>query len=371
VNRSYNFSAGPAALPVEALEAARDELLDFQGSGMSIMEQSHRGANYDGVHNEAIDLLIELLGIPDTHQVLLLQGGATQQFALIPMNFLPEGGKASYLVTGAWGQKAYKEAQVVAATRNATVQLANPGGVTGEFTSLPDRAEGLEGSAYLHVTSNETIHGVQYDSLYGSTYPECGALPLVCDMSSDFLWQPTDLSRFDLAYAGAQKNIGPSGVVVVIVRKEWMNAGNTSIPNIFRYGVHGDKNSLLNTPPTFSIYMIRNVLRVLKSSGGLSAVKERNAAKAARLYGVLDARPEFYQCPVNTKDRSAMNVVWRLPNEELEKSLIGEAADLGMSGLKGHRSVGGIRASIYNAVPMDWVEHLAQFLESFAEKHGA
>ncbi|MBM65566.1 MAG: 3-phosphoserine/phosphohydroxythreonine transaminase [Myxococcales bacterium] len=369
MNRSYNFSAGPAALPVEALEAARDELLNFEGSGMSIMEQSHRGANYDRVHHEAIELLTELLAVPETHQVLLLQGGATQQFATVPMNFLPEGGQAAYLVTGAWGEKAFKEAQVVAAGRGARAVLANPGGETGDFTSLPEQVEGLEGAAYLHVTSNETIHGVQYDSLYGSRYPDCGALPLVCDMSSDFLWQPTDLSRFDLVYAGAQKNIGPSGVVVVILRKDWMAAGNSSIPNIFRYSAHGAKNSLLNTPPTFSIYMVRNVLRLLKSGGGLAAAKARNEAKAARLYGVIEAHSDFYHCPVRQQDRSAMNVVWRLPNEALEQRLVEEAGSRGMSGLKGHRSVGGIRASIYNAVPLDWVEALAEFLEDFASKH--
>lgn len=371
MSRSYNFSAGPAALPVQALEQARDELLDFGESGMSIMEQSHRGKNYDQVHNEAIDLLTRLLDIPETHQVLFLQGGASQQFATIPMNFLPKGGKAAYLVTGAWGQKAFAEAKVVAASRSAEAVLANPQAEdSSEFTRLPNRVEGIGGAAYLHVTSNETIHGVQYDSLYGSVYPEAGTVPLVCDMSSDFLWQPTDISRFDLVYAGAQKNIGPSGVVVVIVRKAWIEAGDDSIPTIFRYASHAAKNSILNTPPTFSIYMIRNVLGLLNAAGGLAAARQRNQGKADRLYNLIDGHPDFYHCPVLPRDRSAMNVVWRLPSEALEQRFIAEAAEQQMSGLKGHRSVGGIRASIYNAVPMDWVEHLAQFMESFAREHG-
>lgn len=355
--RAMNFNAGPAALPLEALEKAQRELLDFGGTGMSIMEHSHRGKAYEGVHNEAITLLRELASVPDTHQILFLQGGASTQFAQVPMNLLPPGKSADYVVTGAWGKKAFQEAKTIGTVRNAF-----SGDPEAKPARVPKQAElSLDANAaYVHLTSNETIGGNQFHE-----FPDTGKVPLVADMSSDILWKPIDVSKFGLIYAGAQKNIGPSGIAVVIVRKDLVEGGRTDIPKIFRYSTHAADNSLYNTPPTFSIYLMRNVLELVKATGGVAAMEKRNREKANLLYAAIDARPDFYKGPVERDARSTMNVVFNLPTEALEAEFVSAAQKQGMVGLKGHRSVGGIRASIYNAVPVEWVRALAEFMNGF------
>lgn len=373
MERTMNFNPGPATLPLPALTRARDELLDFAGSGMSVMEHSHRGKEYEAVHDEAIALIRELLGVPQTYEVLLLQGGATALFAWIPLNFLDKGKTAQYLITGAWGEKALGEAKVVAALFGADVAVQSTGvgeGKPKRYTRVPPRSEVTvdPAAAYLHITSNETIHGVEFHVDPSRPFPDTGAVPLVADMSSDFLWRRFDVTKFGLAYAGAQKNIGPSGVVAAVVSKELLERGRKDIPKILQFRTHAENKSLYNTPPTFGVYMVRNVLSWLKSQGGLEKVEAVNRKKADRLYGVIDGNPDFFRSPVEKESRSVMNVVFRLPSEDLEARFIAEAKQNGMVGLKGHRSVGGIRASIYNAAPYEWVDALAGFMEQFAKR---
>jgi len=360
-----NFNPGPAALPLAALERAREELLDFEGTGMSVMENSHRNKVYEGVHNEAIALLRELMDVPAGYDVLFLQGGASTQFAHLPMSFLPPGGSADHIVTGAWSEKGQSEAAKWGAIAGATSRIA---GSTreGGYTRVvrPEEAKLDPAAAYVHYTSNETIHSVQYLEL-----PLFGQAPQICDMSSDILGRKVDVSRFSLIYAGAQKNIGPSGVTVIIAAKEFIDRGRKDLPKILQYREHAAQNSLLNTPPTFGIYLVRNVLAWVKSLGGLPAVEKRNQAKAAELYAAVDARPDFYRCPVDVGSRSIMNPVFRLPSEELEKKFAEEATRAGMVGLKGHRVVGGIRVSLYNAVEPTWVTALTTFMNDFAKRN--
>jgi phosphoserine aminotransferase len=361
--RVINFNAGPAGLPQPALERARDELVDFQGSGMSIMEHSHRGKEYEAVHNEAISLLTELLGIPDTHQVLFLQGGASLQFAQVPMNFLPADGSADYILTGVWSEKALDEAKLVGKPRVAATTL----GADKRYTRVPKPSE-LEldpKAAYVHVTSNNTIFGTQFHQ-----FPDVGNVPLIADMSSDFMWRPTDIGKFAMIYAGAQKNVGPSGVVVVIIRKDLVAKGRKDIPKILRYSIHAENNSLYNTPPTFSIYLIRNVLSWMKGVGGLKQIEAWNQEKARILYGALDNLSGFYKATVEKESRSTMNIVFRLKDEALDDKFVAEAKKAGMVGLKGHRSAGGIRVSAYNAVTVDNVKALVSFMEQFAKTNG-
>jgi phosphoserine aminotransferase len=372
--RTMNFNAGPAALPLPALERARDEMLDFAKSGMSVMEHSHRGKEYEAVHDEAIALLRELLGVPDTHEVLFLQGGASAMFAIVPMNLLEKGRSADYVLTGAWGEKAHGEAKHTSLLLGAQVRVACTTG-QGEgkekaYTRVPAPAEvhGDASAAYLHLTSNETIHGVEFNVDPARGFPDTGNVPLVADMSSDFLWRKFDVSRFGLVYAGAQKNIGPSGVVVAVVRKDLVASGRKDVPKIFQFRTQSENRSLYNTPPTFGVYMVRNVLAWLKGEGGLARIEERNRAKARRLYGVIDANAGFFRSPVERESRSVMNVVFRLPTEADEERFIAEAKKRGMVGLKGHRSVGGIRVSTYNAVLPEWVDALAGFMEEFAKR---
>jgi phosphoserine aminotransferase len=361
--RTTNFNAGPAALPLPALERARAELLDFAGTGMSVMEHSHRGKEYEAVHHEAGRLLRELLSIPDDYAVLFLQGGASMQFAQVPMSFLAAGASADYIVNGAWGEKAVAEAGIVAAQYGAKARVAATTGPA--FTRVSERAEMQldERAAYVHFTTNETIHGVEYLEV-----PELGRAPVVCDMSSDFLWKKIDVSRFAFIYAGAQKNIGPSGVTVIVAKKAFLDTGRKDIPKIFQYRTHAENDSLYNTPPTFGIYLMRNVLSWVKDVGGLPQIEAWNREKAKILYGVLDAHEGFYRCPVEPKSRSVMNVVFRLPSPALEEKLVKEAEGRRMVGLKGHRSVGGIRVSMYNAASVEWVTELAGFLTEFAKK---
>jgi phosphoserine aminotransferase len=361
-----NFNPGPAALPLAALERARAELLDFEGTGMSVMEHSHRNKVYEAVHDQAIGLVRELLGVPKDYDVLFLQGGASMQFAQLPMSFLPPGRSADHIVFGAWTEKAHAEAKAWAAVAGAKANVAastKEGGYTRVVR--PEEAKLDDGAAYVHYASNETIHGVQYQEL-----PSFGRAPQVCDMSSDILSRPFDVSRFAFIYAGAQKNIGPSGVTVVIARRSFVEEGRKDLPKILQYRAHAEANSLLNTAPTFGIYLVRNVLDWLKGQGGVPAIEKTNRAKAASIYAVIDANPAVYRCPVDRESRSVMNVVFRLPSEELEKAFLAEATRNGMVGLKGHRVIGGIRASLYNAVEPAWVEALAGFMKDFAKARG-
>ena len=361
MSQTWNFYAGPATLPAPALERAKDEIPNWENTGMSVMETSHRSAEYDVVHYGAMNLLKELLGLDDDHQVLFLQGGASTQFAMLPMNFIPEGGSADYVNTGTWSQKALKEANIVASGRIAGSSEAEG------FSRIPNQAElDLDpDAAYAHITSNNTIKGTQYHN-----FPDTGSVPLVADMSSDILWRPIDANRFHLIYAGAQKNIGPSGVTIVIIRKSWIEKAIQGLPTMLSYGTYSAKDSLYNTPPTFSIYMVRNVLEWLKGNGGLAAMEKTNRAKGDLLYGVFEDSAGFYSSPVAKDSRSYMNVVFRLPSEELEAKFVAEAKAVGMVGLKGHRSVGGCRASIYNAMPLEGVQFLADFMKEFARTNG-
>jgi phosphoserine aminotransferase len=361
--RVINFNAGPAGLPLPALERARDELLDFQGSGMSVMEHSHRGKEYESVHDEAISLLTGLLGIPDTHQVLFLTGGASQQFAQVPMNFLPPGASADYLMTGVWSEKAYDEAKLVGQARiAATTVLPDK-----RYVRVPrqDELQLDPQAAYVHLTSNNTIYGTQWHR-----WPEVGHVPLVADMSSDFMWKPMDVSRFAFIYAGAQKNLGPSGVLIAVARKDFIARGRKDIPKIFRYSTHAENNSLYNTPPTLAIYLCRNVLAWVKQVGGLAQLEKWNREKGELLYGALDKHAGFYHAPVERESRSYMNVVFKLPTPELDDRFVAEAKKAGMVGLKGYRTMGGIRASLYNAVTVDNVKALVSFMEEFVRKNG-
>ena len=357
--RIFNFNPGPAVLPVEVLQEAQAELLEYKGSGMSILEASHRGKEYEAVHAEAASNIRSLLGLPDEYAVLFLQGGASMQFAMVPMNLLGEGQSADYVNSGAWASKAIKEAKllgkvnVIADTaKDIPTRLPAPGSL--KFTP---------GAAYLHLTSNETIAGTQW-----KTFPKTGA-PIVADMSSDFLSRPFDIKPFGLIYAGAQKNLGPAGVTLVIVRKDLAERVSEKVPVIFRYKTHMEENSLYNTPPCFAIYIVALVTRWVIKLGGLEAMARRNAEKAAKIYSTLDAS-SFYRGTAIKEFRSDMNITFRLPSEQLEETFIKEASAQKFKGLKGHRSVGGIRASIYNAFPAEGVAALAAFMKEFEKKNG-
>ena len=355
--RVHNFNAGPAALPLPVLERAQREMIDFEGTGMSLLEHSHRGKAYEAVHNGAIALLREMVGISADYEVLLLQGGASLQFAMLPMNLLAAGKSADYLITGAWSQKALSEAKLV-----GTARAAADTSVDKKFTRIPKPSEIAidAAAAYAHITTNNTIFGTQWHYV-----PDVGKVPLIADMSSDFLWQPFELNKYAMVYAGAQKNIGPSGLAVVVIRKDLVAAGRTDIPVIMRYSTHAENQSLYNTPNTFAIYMVRNVLEHVQSIGGLAQVEKQNRAKAELLYSLLDSDADFWRCPVEKDSRSTMNVVWRLPSEELENRFAAEATKAGLIGLKGHRSAGGMRASLYNAVPLESVAALCAFMRQF------
>ncbi len=358
MTRVHNFNAGPSAIPLPVLELAQKEMLDFAGSGMSIMEHSHRGKVFEAVHNEAIALLRELLDIPEGYDVLFMQGGASQQFAQIPMNLRGADESADYIVTGVWGKKAIKEAKHTGKARAAaTTELPD-----GRFVRVPTQAE-LEldaNAAYVHMTSNNTIFGTQFHE-----FPDVRSVPLVCDMSSDIMARKIDVSKFAFIYGGAQKNLGPSGLTIVIMKKELVEKGRKDIPFIFQYRTVAAENSLYNTPPTWGIYMLRNVLRWVKDIGGITPLEAQNRKKADALYSVLDERADFYRAPVEKSSRSFMNVVWNLPTPELEAECIAAATKAGMVGLKGHRLSGGLRASIYNAVPPESVDALCEFLRAY------
>jgi len=372
MSRAMNFNAGPAALPLAALERAREELLDFEGSGMSVMEHSHRGKVYEKVHHEATSLVAELLELSlDTWDVLFVQGGASQAFAQIPMNFLEAGKTADFIVNGTWGEKAIGEAKTVAKLMGGEVKLAATTIENKSYVRVPrqDELSLTNGAAYVHCTSNETIHGVEYALSAETPFPKTDA-PLFCDVSSDILGRRMDPAPFDLLYGGAQKNIGPSGVTIVALKKSLTARGRKDIPTIFQYRTAAENQSLYNTPPTFGIYLVRNTLTWLKGLGGVSAIEARNRAKAKVIYDAIDGSGGFYRGPVVPACRSIMNIVWRLPTEALEETFVKEASAQKMIGLKGHRSVGGIRASTYNAVEPAWCDALASFMKEFAKRRG-
>jgi phosphoserine aminotransferase len=371
MSRALNFNAGPASLPAAALERARAELLDFEGSGMSVMEHSHRGKVYEKVHHEAIDLVSKHLGLSKDWEVLFLQGGASTAFAQLALNFLEQGKTADYVVTVAWGEKAVSEARACASLGAGEVHVAATTQKDKGYVRVArqDELALTKGAAYLHCTSNETIHGVEYALDPSTPFPKADA-PVFVDMSSDILGRRFDPSQFDLIYGGAQKNIGPSGVTIVCLKKDLVAAGRKDLPAIFQYRTHAENQSLFNTPPTFGIYLVRNTLHWLEAEGGVPAIEARNMKKAALIYDVIDGSGGFYRCPVEKASRSIMNVVWRLPTPALEDAFVKGAEAERMIGLKGHRSVGGIRASLYNAVELGWVEALASFMTDFAKKNG-
>lgn len=356
--RVHNFYPGPSALPLSALEQARDEFLDFEGSGMSIMEQSHRGKVYEAVHDEALELIRSLMDVPDTHDILFLQGGATQQFAQVPMNLKRADQSADYVITGVWGQKAIKEALHTGSARVAATTEVN-----GKFLRVPKDSEidRDPSAAYLHITSNNTVMGTQFLQIPSSL----DSVPLVIDMSSDIMARPLDVSKCGLIYAGAQKNLGPSGVTVVIIRRDLVDSGRRDIPFAFQYRTQQEARSLANTIPTFGVYMLRNVLVWLKKQGGVASMYEQNKKKADQLYSVLEERSDLYSLNVERESRSFMNVVWSLPSHDEDMACVAAATKAGLVGLKGHRIVGGLRASLYNAVPPESVDALCEFLRSY------
>jgi len=358
--RAYNFNAGPSALPQEVLEKAQQQLVDFRDSGMSIMEMSHRSAIFDEVHNEAIALLKKLYAIPENYDVLFLQGGASLQFTMVPMNFLSTDQKASYVLSGSWSEKAFKEAKFFGTPVEAASTKEN------QYRHIPALADIQfnEDDAYVHITSNNTIYGTQWKD-----YPNTGNVPLVADMSSDILSKPIDIQKFGLIYAGAQKNLGPSGVTVVIIRKDLLEKANKNIPTMLKYTTHADSNSLYNTPPTFGIYMLGEVLKWVESNGGVAAVEKHNELKAKIIYDAIDNSNGFYKGHATPESRSFMNITFRVADEELEKLFLAEAKAAGFVGLNGHRSVGGCRASTYNAVPLEACEALRDFMVDFQQKH--
>lgn len=357
--RAYNFNAGPAALPLEVLERAQAEFVNYGNTGMSIMEMSHRGPVYEAVHNEAQERLLSLLGNPSGYKVLFIQGGASTQFAMIPMNFLGQGQIANYVMSGSWADKAIKEAKLIGETHEAASSKES------KYMSLPDLSnmQLSDQAAYLHLTSNETIEGTQFKE-----FPDTGSVPLICDMSSDILSRPFDLNQFGMVYAGAQKNLGPSGVAVVIIRED-MITDSKHLPTMLRYQTYLANNSLYNTPPSFGVYMINEVLKWIEEKGGLQGVQAMNRKKAGLIYDAIDHSDGFYRGCVNAEARSDMNITFRLATEELEKQFVKESEQAGFVGLKGHRSVGGLRASVYNAVPYESAQALVDFMQQFKSNH--
>jgi phosphoserine aminotransferase len=360
VHRIYNFSAGPAVMPLQVLEQAQRELVALPGVGMSVMEISHRSKTFEDILARAIADIRELSGLDDRYQVLMLQGGASLQFSMVPMNLLGGGRTADYIDTGSWADKAAKEARRVGAVNVTGSTKAD------NYNRIPDPGEVklTPDAAYVHITTNNTIEGTEWKDL-----PATGGVPLVADASSNIFSRPMDFHRFGLVYAGAQKNLGPSGVTLVMIRQDLLDRSPATLPTMMNYKVLAENNSLYNTPPTFGIYILGLTMNWLKSLGGLSGIAAINQRKAAKLYGEID-RSGFYRGTARKDSRSLMNVTFRLPSEELEKQFDREATANGLDGLKGHRSVGGMRASIYNAFPEDGVDALVEFMREFERKRG-
>ncbi|HUW25059.1 MAG TPA: 3-phosphoserine/phosphohydroxythreonine transaminase [Gallionella sp.] len=357
----YNFSAGPAVLPKEVLQQAQAELLDWHGSGMSVMEMSHRGKEFMSIAAQTEADLRELMGIPANYKVLFLQGGASQQFAMIPMNLLHSKTSADYVHTGEWSKKAISEAKKFCSVNVVAT------GADKNFSYVPDFSSWQRDpdAAYLHYTPNETIGGVEFNWI-----PETGGVPLVADMSSNILSRPVDVSKYGLIYAGAQKNIGPAGLAVIIVRDDLIGQTVAGTPTMLDYKTHADNGSMYNTPPTYGVYIAGLVFQWLKKNGGIAAMEQTNITKAKLLYAAIDASNGFYSCPVALPDRSRMNVPFTLKDANLDGDFLKQADARGLLQLKGHRSVGGMRASIYNAMPLAGVQTLVSFMNEFAQKNG-
>ncbi len=359
-NRVFNFNPGPSTLPLDVLEIVQKEMLDYRGTGMSIIESSHRSAEYEEINNSAMALCREILGLSDRYHVLFMGGGASTQFAMIPMNFLAPGKKAAYVDTGTWSSKAIKEAQLL----GEVVLAASSKEAAYKFIPKMSDIKYPADAAYLHVTSNNTIKGTQYHQ-----FPDTGDVPLVCDMSSDIASRKLDLSGFSLIYAGAQKNLGPAGVTVVIIRDDMLAKAREGLPTMLSYKTHATDKSLYNTPPVFGVYIVKLVLEWIKKNGGLDGIEKINRQKKDAIYNVMDAHPDYYRGTVEKDSRSWMNITLRLPSEDLEKKFIAEAKEAKFIGLKGHRSVGGIRVSLYNALPLEGARKLAEFMETFMKKN--
>ena len=359
-HRIFNFSAGPAVLPVEVLEEAQRDLIALPGVGMSILEISHRSKPFDDVIEGCEADLRALAAIPANYHVLFLQGGASLQFSMVPMNLLPPGGSADYIVTGSWSEKAVKEAKRVGTVKIAATTAAD------NYARVPKQSELTldPAAAYVHYTTNNTIFGTEWHNV-----PDVGRVPLVADTSSDMFSRPIDIGKFGLIYAGAQKNLGPSGLTLVIIRDDLVSRTPASLATMLQYGVHVENKSMYNTPPVFGVYIMRLVLKWLLKEGGLSAIDKSNARKAQKLYAEID-RTGYYRGHAQPDSRSRMNVTFRLPSEELEKKFVKESTAAGLDGLKGHRSVGGLRASIYNAFPEAGVDALVAFMKEFERVNG-
>ena len=360
VHRLFNFSAGPAVLPLPVLEEAQRDLVALPGVGMSILEISHRSKPFEDILARTEADLRTLGNIPATHKVLFLQGGASLQFSMVPMNLLSAGATADYIITGGWAQKALKEAQRVGAINVAASTESE------NFSRIPrqDELKLTANAAYVHFTSNNTLFGTEWKA-----EPEVGSVPLVCDTSSDMLSRPIDFSKYGLIYAGAQKNLGPSGVTLVIIREDLLSRSAKSLPTMLNYAVHVENGSMYNTPNTFGIYLMGLVVKWALAQGGLAEIARRNERKAAKLYAEID-RSGFYRGTAAKDSRSLMNVTFRLSSEDLEKAFVKQSTAAGLDGLKGHRSVGGMRASIYNAFPEEGVDALVDFMKEFERTHG-
>lgn len=360
MKRVYNFNPGPATLPLEVLQEAQSEFLNFDNSGMSILEISHRAKPYEKIHNQTKADILELMELGEDYDVLFIQGGASLQFSMIPLNFATKENPGSYVLSGTFSSNAYKEAEILGVGKIAASTKDE------NFKRVPtqDELKIDKNSAYLHICNNNTIYGTEFHYI-----PETGDIPLFADMSSDMLSRPYDFKKFDLIYAGVQKNLGPAGVVVVVAKKSLVEKSLETLPTMLRYDTFYKKNSLYNTPPAFSIYMVGKVVRWIKNSGGLAEMAKRNSKKAEILYGVIDDSNEFYKGHAEKDSRSFMNVTFRLPNEDLEKKFVAEALENNLSGVKGHRSVGGMRASIYNAMTIEGVETLADFMKKFQRQN--
>ncbi len=359
-NRIYNFNPGPAALPLAVLEEIQENFLDFSGSGMSITEISHRSKHFDDVINDAVARTKRLLNLDDDFHVLFLQGGASMQFAMIPMNFLAADSSADYVDTGTWSSKAIQEAEIQGKSVNVVASSADK-----NYSYIPRHIEFSENAVFVHLTSNNTIKGTEW-----SEFPDTKGVPIICDMSSDIMSKPVDSQKLGLFYAGAQKNVGPAGVCLVVIRQDMLDLVPDSVPTMLRYDTYAAKNSLYNTPPCFAIYTLDLVLKWLEETvGGLDRMAALNQKKANLLYDFMDAGG-FYRATAEADSRSLMNVTFRLPNEDLEQQFVRQALENGLGGLKGHRSVGGCRASLYNAVPLEAVESLVDFMKAFENKNG-
>ena len=357
-NRVFNFNAGPSTLPLAVLEKVQTELLDYRGTGMSIIESSHRSPEYDEINESAMALARELFGLGDDYHILFLTGGASLQFAMIPMNFLAAGGTGAYADTGTWSTKAINEANIVGKSHVAFA------GKDGDFKHIPtdDELSIPDDAAYLHITTNNTIKGTQYHN-----DPDV-KVPLIADMSSDIASMQRDFTKYAMFYAGAQKNLGPSGVTLVAMHDDLLQKSSDALPTLLNYKTQASKKSLYNTPPSFSVYVMKLIFEWIREQGGLAAVEKVNRDKQALVYGVMDENPDFFRGTVEKRARSWMNLTMRLPSEELEKQFIAQGKEAGLVGLKGHRSVGGIRFSIYNAMPIEGAQAAARFMKEFMAK---